>query len=67
MKVSFLSHFIKDLDSITDPKVKADIKANIEQVKTAPSRKAILNLKKLQGYKNRLLHLDWQPPHRRIH
>ncbi len=51
MKVSFLARFSKDLDAITDPKVKADIKATIEQVKTAPSRKAILNLKKLQGYK----------------
>ena len=51
MKVSFLSRFSKDLDAITDPTVKADIKATIEQVKTAPNQKAILNLKKLQGYK----------------
>ncbi len=51
MKVEFLSRFSKDLDRITDPAVKADIKATIEQVKTAPTQKSITNQKKLQGYK----------------
>lgn len=51
MKVEFLSRFSKDLNAITDPTVKADIKATIEQVKSAANQKAIANLKKLQGYK----------------
>jgi|GEM_PF-6465109 len=51
MKVQFLSRFSKDLDAITDPAVKADIKSTIEQVKSAPNQKAITNLNKLQGYK----------------
>ena len=41
MKVAFLARFSKDLDAITDPSVKADIKATIGQVKSAPNQKAI--------------------------
>jgi len=52
VKVEYLEKFSRDLNKITDKKVKASVSQIIEELKVAPSPDQIRNLKKLHGVKN---------------
>ncbi|CAN5560115.1 type II toxin-antitoxin system RelE/ParE family toxin [soil metagenome] len=51
MNTSFLSQFEKDIEKIRMQSVKDDIANAIEQVEAADGLPAIVNLKKLKGFK----------------
>ncbi|HET6528604.1 MAG TPA: type II toxin-antitoxin system RelE/ParE family toxin [Balneolaceae bacterium] len=49
MKVIFLSKFSKDLDKITDTRIRKAIKKAIIKIEKAPSTKKLTSIKKLKG------------------
>ncbi len=51
MQVEFLSRFNKDVDALSDDKVKTSLLKIIEEVEKANSIRQLSNVKKLIGYK----------------
>ncbi|MBS1902413.1 MAG: type II toxin-antitoxin system RelE/ParE family toxin [Bacteroidetes bacterium] len=51
MKVEFLQQFLKDIDRLQDPVVRAELVNLIERLESAPSLREIPQVKKLKGFK----------------
>ena len=49
MKLRYLKSFLGDLEKLKDKKTKQQIKAQIEQIKSAEKQSEITQLKKLRG------------------
>lgn len=49
MKLRYLKSFLRDLEKLKDKKAKKQIKAQIEQIKSAEKQSEITQLKKLRG------------------
>lgn len=50
MKTEFTGRFYKDIDKITQPSVKSDLLAIIQEVEEAKQLSEIKNIKKLKGH-----------------
>ena len=50
MKLRYLKSFLRDLEKLKDNKTKQQIKAQIEQIKSAEKQSEITQLKKIKGH-----------------
>ena len=50
MKLRYLKSFLRDLEKLKDKKTKQQIKAQIEQIKSAEKQSEIQQLKKIKGH-----------------
>ena len=50
MKLRYLKSFSRDLEKLKDKKTKQQIKAQIEQIKSAEKQSEITQLKKIKGH-----------------
>jgi len=52
VKIDFTNAFLKDIESVRDPKLKASIKEVIIDAQLSPGIRSIQNVSKLKGYRS---------------